>query len=209
MTIEALAELIYRQYEGGDVSDDSAFEDTDFIKAVESARAYKILDDYRKAIKLEGERYINEAWLKSYTDIDVSYDAPTDTYYSMLPAKVLGLPKGQGLYFVSKMQDFTHPFAPFSTADLFILSSVLNLKNDTNIYYRSDFEKIYYINFDPDVTKVFIQLVPLVDDEIPDEFCFEIRELVLNQFLKPKQMGIEQDKVNDANPNRDEIRERT
>ena len=201
-----VAELIFREYSGGDPSDESGLEIIDFEYAVDSARAYKILDDYRKGIRLDGERYINEAWLKTYDSVPVLLNEISDTYYSVLPEKVLGLPKGNGLYFVSRQKDISKPFSPFTTADVFILSSVLNLKNDENIFYRQDSENIYYIDFDSTIKNVFVQLVPLSSDDIPDEFVHEIKELVLNQYLKPKQVGVVEDKLTNGNPNKVEIK---
>jgi len=206
MTTKDVARMVYRRYSGGDPSDDSGLELEDFVKAVESARAWKILDDYRKAIRLLGEMEINEAWLKSYEDVPVILNEATNTYYSDLPEMVLGLPKGNGIYFVSRMQDIGNPFAKMSTSDVFVMSELFNLAGDTTIYYRQDMNKISYMAFDPAIKTVFMQIVPLTSDDIPDEFVLEITEAVMKQFLLPKQNDVVEDKLDNSNPNKREIK---
>jgi len=206
MTTKDVALMVYRRYTGGDPTDSEGLELLDFQKAVESARAWKILDDYRKAIRLTGEIEINEAWLKSYDDIDVLYNEDTDTYYSNLPEMVLGLPQGNGIYFVSQVQDISKPFAKMSTSDVFAMSQLFDLKGDNTIYYRQSINKIDYMAFDPSIKKVYMQIVPLTSDEIPDEFVLEITEAVMMQFLQPKQIGVVEDKIDNNNPNQREIK---
>jgi len=206
MTTKDVALMVYRRYVGGDSTDAEGLELLDFQKAVESARAWKILDDYRKAIRLTGEIEINEAWLKSYDDIDVLYNEDTDTYYSNLPEMVLGLPQGNGIYFVSRVQDISKPFAKMSTSDVFVMSQLFDLKGDNTIYYRQSINKIDYMAFDPSIKKVYMQIVPLTSDEIPDEFVLEITEAVMRQFLQPKQVGVVEDKLDNNNPNQREVK---
>lgn len=201
MEKKVVAEMIFREYEGGNPSSEGGLQLIDFIKRVDAARAYKILDDYRTSMRMEGERILNEAWLKTYSSVPVVYNATNDVYYSVLPEKVLGLPKGNGLYFVSRTQDLSKPFAKMSTSDIFVMSQLFDLEHDSTIYYRQDMDNIIYINFDPAIKNSFVQLVPLVSDEIPDEFVYQIIELVINRFLKTKNAGVILDKISDNNPN--------
>lgn len=200
MDKKVVAEMAFREFSGGNPSADSGLQLRDFQKAVESARAYKALMDYYASSDNEGERMVNEAWLKPFNNVPVLFNETTQTYYSELPKQILWLPQGSGLYFISRQQDISRPFFSMSTYGVFVFSQLINLKNDNTIYFRYDNDNIYYISFDPSIKSVFVQLVPLDDDEIPDEFVFEIVELVVNKFLKAKNGGAIMDKITNNNP---------
>lgn len=202
MDAKLLAETIFREYNGGDASADSGLKIQDFQLAVKKARAYKVRYDYFNTVKIQGERIINSCWLKQYKNVEVLFDDEIDSYYSVLPTQVLDLPHSLGLYHISPMKNNQAPFAQQTIGESYIFSA-----NPTDtITYHFDDERIYYDNFDIELGKVYIQLVPLVDDDVPDEFTTEITELVLNRFLKTKSGGLEvQDKLDDNNPNRKEV----
>lgn len=195
MEATIVAELIYRQYSSGDPSSESGLELKDFEYAVQQARAYKIRYDYFNTSKIEGERTINQGWLKQYKNVAVKLDTDTDTYYSVLPSQVLDLPRNMGLFFVSPMKNFNAPFAQQTIGQAYIFSG-----NPTDtIVYNYDNENIYYQNFDPAIKQVYMQTIPLTDDNIPDEFTAEISELVLNRYMPNRK--IPESKVADNNPN--------
>lgn len=198
MNIKDVALMVQRRYEGGDVSDDSGLELADFIQAVRSARAYKIKTDYWMQARMEGDRTVNQGWMQNYLDVPVLLNEQTEVYYSKLPTQVFDdLPKGKGLYFVSPMQDQTTPIMPMTIGEQWLFSS---LPQDDTMYYYFDNTNIYYSRFNPQVKTVFMQFIPLNSDNIPDEVVYEICDLVMAQFLKPKQVGIEIDKLTDNNP---------
>lgn len=198
MNIKDVALMVQRRYEGGDVSDDSGLELADFIQAVRSARAYKIKTDYWMQARMEGDRTVNQGWMQNYLDVPVLLNEQTEVYYSKLPTQVFDdLPKGKGLYFVSPMQDQTAPIMPMTIGEQWLFSS---LPQDDTMYYYFDNTNIYYSRFNPQVKTVFMQFIPLNSDNIPDEVVYEICDLVMAQFLKPKQVGIEIDKLTDNNP---------
>lgn len=198
MNIKDVALMVFRKYSGGDVSDDSGLELADFIQAVRSARAYKIKTDYWMQARMEGDRTVNQGWMQNYLDVPVLLNEQTEVYYSKLPTQVFDdLPKGKGLYFVSPMQDQTTPIMPMTIGEQWLFSS---LPQDDTMYYYFDNTNIYYSRFNPQVKTIFMQFIPLNSDNIPDEVVYEICDLVMAQFLKPKQVGIEIDKLTDNNP---------
>lgn len=201
MEAKQLAELIFRRYAGGNITADSGFRLPDFTLAVKNARAYKIRMDYFNTFRVEGERTINELWLKSYNDVPVVFDRARNIYYSVLPAQVLDLPRSLGLYHISPTQDIQTPFHPRTVGETWLFTR--NPQDYITYFYDTD--NVYYRNFDPSIEQVYMQLIPLDSDEIPDEFATEISELVMNQFLKPKQQ-VQEDKMNNQNPNITDIK---
>lgn len=199
MLATQLAEDIFRIYSGGDPSDESGLELADFEDAVQSARAFKIKLDYWQSMKIEGERVINQTWIENFDNVPVVQNETTKAYYSVLPKQVFGdLPKGRGMYLICRPQDFTNPFMPMRIGEQWLFST---LPQDDTISYYFDSTTVTYVRFDPDIESVFMAYVPLNSDVIPDEVAHEISELVLNKFLKPKQI-ILQDKLTNNNPNK-------
>ena len=197
MEAKKLAELCYRLYESGDISDDAAFDIEDFEDAVQSARAYKIKLDFWNSIKMEGERNVNSTWFESFDNVAVKKNETTNTYYSVLPSQVFGdLPKGRAFNLLCPVQDPNSPFIPMTKSEIWLYSS---LPQDDTIYYNFDGTKINYERFNPNIKEVYMQYIPQTSETIPDEIAYEIRDLVINQFLKPKQVGREQDKMDDSN----------
>lgn len=199
MTATKLAEDIFRIYSGGDPSDESGLELADFEDAVQSARAFKIKLDYWQSLKFEGERIINPTWIENFYDVPVLQHATTKAYYVVLPKQIFGdLPKMRAVALVSPMQDFTHPFMPMAMGEQWLFSS---LPQDSTISFYFDSTTMSFVRFNPEIETVFMSYIPLNSDTIPDEVAHEISELVLNKFLKPKQIGILEDKISDGNPN--------
>ncbi len=204
MTVKDVALMIFRRFSAGDPSDDSGLELADFEQAVQSARAFKIKLDYWQSARMEGERTINQSWLQNYMNLTVLLNEDTDVYYTKLPTQVFGaLPKGKGLYLVSPMKQPENPIMPMTIGEQWLFSS---LPQDDTMYYYFDNENIYFSRFNPQVKSVFVQMIPLNSDSIPDEVVSEICDIVMKQFLQPKQLGIVEDKVTDGNPDIRQVR---
>lgn len=199
MDATLVAELIFRQWSGGDASADSGLELQDFEYAVKQARAFKIRSDYFLTSRFEGGRTINQGWLREFKNVEVLQDTDTNSYYAVLPAQPLGLPHDLGMYHVSPMKNFQNPFMAQTIGESFIFE-----KNpQDNITFHYDNTKIYFDNFDSSIEKIYIQMIPLSDQDIPDEFTTEITEIVLNRFIRTKQ--IDEDKITNSNPNQEEL----
>lgn len=203
MNVSVCAELIFRKFSSGDSSDSSGLELVDFEHAVRQARAYKIRYDYFNTVRVEGLRTINTGWLQEYKGdddkgVDVLFDENTNTYYAVLPAQPISLPHNLGMYHVSPMKNFQEPFMIQTIGESFLFMS----NPPDNITFHYDNERIYFDNFDPSIEKVYIQMIPLLSDNIPDEFVAEISEMVLTSFMKSKGL---MDKLTNTNPNKEEI----
>jgi hypothetical protein len=194
MTPKALAELIEREYYGGDVSDDAGLERIDFIQHVYAAYAFLVKREYFDKLRLLGEKDINNQYIQIYPNVEVKYNEEEDYYYSDLPTDPISLPNDMGIYQISKMQGTQEPFKPMNLGMSFIFS---NLPSYTTYY--SDNKKVIYQNLEPEVKKVKMAIIAARPNDIHDDDVHEIKELVLNQLLKVK--NIPQDKLNDSNPN--------
>lgn len=189
----ALAELIERQYYGGDVSDDAGLERIDFVEYVYAAYSYIVKLNYWGNIKNTGEREINNQYVAVYDDVAVEYDEKQDLYYSMLPTDPISLPNNIGIYQISKMRTPNKPFAPMGIGELYLFSGLPITQ------YTSDNNKVYYTNLDPNVKKVKMLIIPARPQDIHDDDVHEIKELVMKQMLTMR--NIPEDKNNNSNPN--------
>ncbi len=196
VTAKSIGELVYRLWAAGNPSNEGGLERKDFDLAVQDARAYKIKTDYWQSSKEEGERTINPIWLKDYRNVPILYDEGLATYYSELPAQPFGVPSIGGIQVISPMQNLGKPITRITAGQIFTFG--YNPKSFPTYYY--DGKRVTYQNINPTLPNngVFMQMIPSIDDEIPAEFAYEIRELVLNQFAKNRGLL---DKLADQNPN--------
>ena len=193
MKANVLAELIERQYYGGDVSDDAGLERIDFIEHVYAAYAYLVQLNYYNNIKMTGDRGLSNQYIKTYTNVPVVYNEEQDLYYSELPASPITLPNNIGVYMISKMQSPNKPFSPIGIGELFLYSGLPTTQ------YSFDNENVYYYNIEPEVKSVKMLIVASRPDEIQDDDVHEIKEMVLKQLMITR--NIPEDKANDSNPN--------
>lgn len=189
----ALAELIERQYYGGDVSDDAGLERIDFIEYVYAAYSYLVKLTYWNNVKLTGDKEINNQYISVYDDVAVEYDEKQDLYYSVLPTDPISLPNNIGIYQISKVQSPNKPFAPMGAGELYLYSGLPITQ------YTSDNSKVYYTNLDPEVKKVKMLIISSRPQDIHDDDVHEIKELVLKQIMTTR--SIPEDKNNNSNPN--------
>lgn len=197
MEATLVAELCARKYYGGDISADAGLEIQDFEKAVQSAYALKIRIDCRETFRMTGERTVNPAWLVQYENVAVLFNKNSDSYYSVLPAQILGLTSNAGIT-ITPTKSFQNPFFPQSLGESFLFMS--NPQDCITFHY--DKTNVYYDNFDPAIEKVFMEFPPLNAVDIPDEFVWEIRELVMRHFEGKIELN---DKISDNNVNNNEI----
>jgi len=196
MDYRLVAELCYRKYSGGNPSADSGLKPADFEYSVLQARAYKIRDDFIVRYKLTGEKVIGQSWIRQY-QVPVVFNETTNQYYSVLPSQVLDLPYNLGMWLVSPVQNIQEPFMQQSIGEAFIF-----MRNPPdNINYHFDMVNIYYDNFNAEIENVFLAMVPLIDEQIPDEFALEIRDLVMKLYMPEQQ----EDKLTNQNPNLKEV----
>jgi hypothetical protein len=89
------------------------------------------------------------------------------------------------------MQDQANPFIRQGAFGdwLFSTNPAINTK------FTLDNEKVYFTNISPFVKQVSMILVPVADDFLQDDNAYQIREAVVNMYLKTKQ--VPQDKLND------------
>jgi hypothetical protein len=90
----------------------------------------------------------------------VSYEASTDTYYSILPAKVIQYPTvGDGIWNINTMQGKDVTFAPIQMNDRELLFEGEFDSIDDVIGYSLSGSRVDYYNFDPIITAVKMDLV--------------------------------------------------
>ena len=194
MEAEKVAELAFRKWSGGNPSVDSSIREADFENAVQTAYAYMVKLDFWNNYKMTGEKEVSQAWLVSYNDVPVLFNKKTETYYSVLPEQVLDLPSNAGVV-ITPTKNQQVQFKPQTISEMAFFQS-----NPTDyVTYNRTKTTIEYDNFDSNITSVFMQFVPLIAVDIPDEFTNQIIDLVLNQFLKVK--GILVDQIADNSPN--------
>jgi hypothetical protein len=144
-----------------------------------------------------------DRYSKPYLNVPVSYEASTQTYYSILPAKVIQYPIcGDGIWNINTMLGKDLTFAPIQMGDKeFLFDNEFSSLDDV-IGYSLSGSRVDYFNFDPIITAVKMDLV--VDftewgmDEdvpIPSGQDMEVVNIIRQMYnLKPK------DTLNNQNP---------
>lgn len=101
-----------------------------------------------------------DRYAKTYLNVSVSYEASTQTYYSILPAKVIQYPTvGDGIWNINTMQGRDVQFAPITTNDSELLYGNEFNELDDVIGYTLSGSRVNYYNFDPIITQVKMDLV--------------------------------------------------
>lgn len=195
MKTKDAAEIAYRKFSGGTVSNNSGFDLRDFVAAINSAAAYKITMDCYQLTKLEGEWVVDSTYLVTYKNQPVLFDNDLNLYYTIFPSEPLGLPRGRGVHLLAPMQASQKPFMYMQEGEAWMFTNL----PATYTSYWFDTDKIYYKNLNPNVKEVKLVIVPMTYDEIPDDLSYEIIDLALTQFLKT--VIKPEDKLNDQNPN--------
>lgn len=101
-----------------------------------------------------------DRYAKTYLNVSVNYEASTQTYYSILPAKVIQYPTvGDGIWNINTMQGRDVQFAPITTNDSELLYGNEFNELDDVIGYTLSGSRVNYYNFDPIITQVKMDLV--------------------------------------------------
>jgi hypothetical protein len=143
-----------------------------------------------------------DRYSKPYLNVAVSYEASTQTYYSILPAKVIQYPVcGDGIWNINTMTGQDVTFAPIQANDKELLYGGEFDSIDDVIGYSLSGSRVNYYNFDSIITAVKMDLV--VDftewgmDEdvpIPSGQDLEVLNIIRQMYnLKPV------DKLNNQN----------
>lgn len=105
-----IAEQAQRILAGGYVSDDDQIAIQELMIAVEQEFARAVKMNWYQNKNMDGVSEINGAFIYSFEDIPVAFNAATNKYYATLPASYIDLPHELGLHYISKMQSQEIPF---------------------------------------------------------------------------------------------------
>lgn len=101
-----------------------------------------------------------DRYAKTYLNVAVSYEASTETYYSILPAKVIQYPTvGDGIWDINTMTGRDITFAPIQISDRDMLYENEFDSMDDVIGYTLSGNRVNYHNFDSIITAVKMDLV--------------------------------------------------
>lgn len=135
-----------------------------------------------------------DRYAKPYLNIAVSYEASTQTYYSILPAKIIQYPTvGDGIWNINTMLGKDVQFVPIRINDTELLFENEFNSLDDVIGYTLSGNRVNYYNFDPIITAVKMDLVvdftewASTDDvPIPSGQDMEIINIIRQMYnLKP------------------------
>jgi len=198
ITKGALAELIINNESGGDPSDDTKYNPRMVQKTIGIV--------YGALIKVnitEGDG-INGDFVKAFENIEIKYNSDRDEHYSDLPAKLVSLPRDQGLREVTPMQDRTGAFkiSPNSSQAIYGKLFAGGFAGETGLYIEGD--KIFYINLKQGQKTVLVKMIADIDSLDEDEQIPvpASKETVLYDMVVAKLQGLKatpEDKYNDSN----------
>jgi len=101
-----------------------------------------------------------DRYSKPYLSVAVSYEASTQTYYSILPAKVIQYPIcGDGIWNINTMTGKDVTFSPIQMGERELLFESEFDSIDDVIGYSLSGSRVDYYNFDPIITAVKMDLI--------------------------------------------------
>jgi hypothetical protein len=101
-----------------------------------------------------------DRYSKPYLNVPVQYESTTQTYYSILPAKVIQYPVvGDGIWNINTMLGKDVTFAPVQMGNKEFLFESEWKEIDDVIGYSLSGNRVDYFNFDPIITAVKMDLV--------------------------------------------------
>jgi hypothetical protein len=101
-----------------------------------------------------------DRYSKSYLNVAVQYEASTQTYYSILPAKVIQYPVvGDGIWNINTMTGQDVTFNPIQMGNKEFLFESEWKDIDDVIGYSLSGSRVDYFNFDPIITAVKMDLI--------------------------------------------------
>lgn len=188
----AFAQAILRQYEGGDVSTESGFDERDVLQLVYDGWALAAANDARDDYRSFGEKYIDPDWLEDFT-VDVVHS--DDYATAILPQSPLYLFTTGGIQAITRVNAPDEPFMPMTRAGLFVFAT---LPKEKPFYVQTSTNLTIY-NLPTATTQIVVTMIPSRPDNIPDEKQGTIRDYVIKQLnggvRKPE------DKLTNQNPN--------
>jgi len=100
-----------------------------------------------------------DSYVKAYKNVAVQYDADRDEHYSLLPALVVQLPKNRGIRSISPSQDQKLKFwySDNNTDDVYSELEVGKIIKRVRYYVENN--KVYYRNYDHNITGLLFKLV--------------------------------------------------
>jgi len=144
-----------------------------------------------------------DRYSKPYLNVPVLYETSTQTYYSILPAKVIQYPIcGDGIWNINTMLGKDVTFNPIQMGNKEFLFESEWKDIDDVIGYSLSGSRVDYFNFDPIITAVKMDLVVdftewNMDEDvpIPSGQDMEVINIIRQMYnLKPK------DIINNQNP---------
>jgi len=197
-----LAEQALRILSGGDVSKDSETDIRELMIAVSQARDKIVRMELFQMIAA-GEYDINSEYLVTYESVAVSKDMAKNLFYSILPAKVITLPKGMGVYQISLMQDQYNAFAPLPANFMSMYRNLPSQGLEGRFGYWQEGARVYYTGVDSvETPTVLMKLVPASNEvgeddvfPIPPDKEYDVVSMAIQMYATQK--GIRNDQIND------------
>ena len=195
-------ELVAMQLSGGVPQRASKFSDPRPVYAIMDTVRDKLVAEFLIP-QIYNQRFVDSAYITTIQPVSVQLDTALNTYYSVMPVKLLELPRDMQVYQIFPLQSVADEFVRISahTAWLFKDSGANTLQN--NVGYYTDKTKAYYQGINPQVTQVGMRLVVAGQSIQEDDFYIgnELMEALIANTMKLMQpmATIPQDLSNNNN----------
>ncbi len=144
ITKAILAEKLLRRLNGGDYTLASQVKDRDVYLAMETAYGIVV----QQYLNIEGSDNAGE-FVTVYPNVPILKDNARNKLYSMLPAQLVSLTRGQGIRQISGMEDEETVFIPMNVGDAGMFSGLESSSLTGQYAYWLELDKVIYKNLEP------------------------------------------------------------
>ncbi len=144
ITKEIMAEKILRVINGGDINPASQVKKQDVYLQMETAYGIVV----QQYLNIEGSDNAGE-FVTVYPEVPILKDNARNKLYSMLPAQLVSLTKGQGIRQISGMKDEEGVFVPMNPGDVGLFYGLEASFMTGQRCYWLELDKIIYKNLEP------------------------------------------------------------
>lgn len=195
-------EIVAMQLSGGVPQRASKFSDPRPVYAIMDTVRDKIVAEYLLP-SIYNEKFVDSAYISTITPVAVTNDTTADVMYSVIPVKLLELPRDMQVYQIYPIQSVANSFVRIAAHTEWMYKDNPAIALQGNVGYYTDKSKVYYFNINPQVTEVSMRLI-VAGQSIDDEDFYignELMETLIANTMKLMQpmVGIPQDLSNNNN----------
>lgn len=193
MTKGELKGLIYLKINGGYPNTDNSVWLSDVDSLLPAAVNYVMTGQYYADRNAEeGDKSVQQNFLQSYTSQAVAFDTTRQRFYTILPAKIISLPKSRALVYVGN--NIGKGFIPLMQGDEQMEEFYTCFKKNVTSY-QLEGDRVYYWDLPVLTTTVTIKMLVNIGDvtdatdiKLPSGGELQVVQLMFDWFSGQREM---------------------